>query len=361
MAFLANRALSLVAAGSRAGRLLVLVLVVSALPSCVSTEETSRVESDQLLREGDDHFRRDDHEQALAAYLLAVKAASEERDPDGEAAALSQVALVYALDDDVPRALTSLDRAADLVSKSEPDGWSRFLLAKGEIARSSGDATSALRIYEELYDFASSQAQLQRAAQAAHMATLIAEGEERLDWARRGIETAEQSGQSTWLASAWLALAWINEDLGRPDDALTAFASAKRFAERTSSEDAALQADWALAHGHRMAGNLDRARSLAQRTLARAQTAYEATGGEQAGGFPEYALWVAQCYREIAELDVEAGDFELAVDGFEKARRYFVLAGLRERAPASLVLLEKRLGEVRSQAVARARSLSSSQ
>lgn len=334
----------------RALALLLLAPLYGVTGACVSSSESSRVESAQLLREGDDHFRRNDHDQALASYLLAVKGAVEEKNRALEASALAQVALVYALDGDEERAQRSLDRAAAIAQKKEPDTWCRFLLARGAVERAGGDDETALATYEELYAYASGEAQLQRAAQAAHMGGLIALGDDRVDWAQRGIDTAEASGLSTWLASAWLALAWVHEDLGRHRDALSAFAAAKRFAERTSSEDAVLQADWALAHGHRMAGNKVRARDLAERTLARAQTAFESTGGEFGGGYPEYALWVAQCQRELAELAVLDQQYETAVDRFQEARRYFILAGMRERAPESLAVLDQRVAEIRTAA-----------
>jgi len=330
---------------------ILLTMPLLAVSGCVSGEEVSSVSGLSLLREGDALFHQNEHDKALAAYLLAIKTAAGEEDDSVQAAGMSQVALIYALRSDEVRARQSLDRADELAQPGDPEGWGRYLLARGAFERDQGQTGAALQTYEELFEFSATHKLHGRAAQAAHMGTLITTGEDRVVWAKRGVETAETSGRSTWSASAWLALAWIFEDLGQNEDALQAFVTARSFAGRTSSDDAVMQADWALAHGLRMAGDLDRARELAQRTLARATTAYQFSGTDSGIGYPDYAIWVAQCQRELAELDVEEEQLESALERFVEARRYFLLAGLKERAPESLALLERRIDVVRHQAV----------
>jgi tetratricopeptide (TPR) repeat protein len=295
-----------------------------------------------LLRRADQRFDRRELAAALEQYKMAAAAAKEEDERQLAAEAMSQVAHVHGLLGDVEEGRPWLGFAAGMVQPDDAQAWSRYLLARGFYEKADGQPQAALATYSEMYSACTDAELYDRAVQAAYMATLVTAGPDRVVWSRKAISAAEVSGGNRWLTDLWSSLAWTYEDQGQALEALGAFREAQACAEQLTDAHLKLKTEWALAHGLRMAGQLQEARVRASRSLARAERLY--TQRRE----PNDAEWIAHSQRELAEIDVLEGQPDIALTRLITARKRFMEAGIRELAPDSLARLERRIAEVRA-------------
>ncbi|MBM7785462.1 tetratricopeptide repeat protein [Tenggerimyces flavus] len=140
---------------------------------------------------------------------------------------LTQLARVHGLRDDFAAGDRLLDEAA---ATESPVLAARVALERGRLRRSSGDAESALPLFERAFAVANETGETFLAIDAAHMAAIVAPAtEDREEWARRGIALAEESDVPDvrrWLGSLWNNVGWDRFERGDHADALTAFEQA---------------------------------------------------------------------------------------------------------------------------------------
>jgi len=319
---------------------LLLIGIALLLTGCLAPEGDDTQNGRELLSQADRQFARREYSAALETYKLAAASAESAGDTASSVAALSQIAHVYALQDQVESGESWLALAQKLATPSSVASWMRFLLARGAYEKAGGDEAAALATYGELFDLSMQTKAHDRALQAAHMAGLVSSGPTRLEWGHKMIAAAEARGSDRWLTDAYFNFGWACEDEGEERLALDAFRSARQHALRVNDPHLILKTSWGHAHGLRMAGQLVEARERAQRALAVAEQNYSQRREKND------AEWIAHCQRELAEVDVAEGNLDLALTRFLTARARFVEAGIRDHAPQSLAELDRRIGQV---------------
>jgi tetratricopeptide (TPR) repeat protein len=118
-----------------------------------------------------------------------------------------------------------------LVDEAESLGGSsvaaqvRIRLERGRLRRSSGDPEASLPLFASAFALAVAGGEAFLAADAAHMAALVAPDRDGLlEWTRRGIELAEaELDAAYWLGPLYNNLGWEYYDAGEYESALDAF------------------------------------------------------------------------------------------------------------------------------------------
>jgi tetratricopeptide (TPR) repeat protein len=167
--------------------------------------------------------------------------AGETSDP-GRAEVLTQLARIQGLRDDFEAGDALLDEAARLAFTARSVA-ARVDLERGRLRRSSGDPDAARPLFEFAYASALDTEQYFLAADAAHMAALVAGSPDGfLAWTNRGLEVANaHDGASYWVASLLNNLGWAHYDAGELDSALDAFERALIAREREPDNTAVIE------------------------------------------------------------------------------------------------------------------------
>lgn len=324
-----------------------LVLLLALTPAACLT--TTRTQGDnpsaaELLARADAFFDGRQTANALETYKMAAVAARGEGNQALFAEAAAQVAHTLALGGEAVEARSWMDHAEQSATIEQHTAWVRVLLARGALQRGTDEPQAALESFTAAYDFALATGQPVRAVQAAHMAVIVAGDELQIRWNHKALDVARGMGNPRLVSSLWAQLAWLLDGRGLADEALSAFASARRALEDLDDPHQKLVADWSYAHGLRMVGRLGDARVLMTDVAARAERSYVALQR------PNDAEWVGHSLRELGELDLAGGNALLALARFDQAREKFMLAGIAESAPESLAELDRRIREVRVRA-----------
>jgi tetratricopeptide (TPR) repeat protein len=156
----------------------------------------------------------------------------------GRAEVLTQLARVQGLRGKFAEGDLLIDQAQAL-SDGSAAVEARIQIERGRLRNSSGDAASALHIFEEAFEITHQSGEEFLAADAAHMAAIASpEREGKLAWTERGIRIASDSSDrdvSYWLGPLYNNLGWEYQDAGEYESALQAFrhalASRKRYPE----------------------------------------------------------------------------------------------------------------------------------
>ena len=142
----------------------------------------------------------------------------------GRAEVLTQLARVEGLRDRFDAGDELVDEAVMLAGGDEA-ARARIDLERGRLRRSSGDPDAARPLFISAFDVASQAGQTFIAADAAHMAALVADGRDGfVEWTRRGIALAESDeGARHWLGPLHNNLGWEYYEAGDYEQALDAF------------------------------------------------------------------------------------------------------------------------------------------
>jgi tetratricopeptide (TPR) repeat protein len=121
----------------------------------------------------------------------------------------------------------------------------RIQLERGRLRRSSGDEEAARPLFESAYAIALEADQPFHAADAAHMAALVAADRAgKLAWTQRGIDLARNSDHGQvryWLGPLLNNLGWALYDAGDYKPALDAFRQALEARERSPEQRAEIE------------------------------------------------------------------------------------------------------------------------
>lgn len=296
-----------------------------------------------LLERADRSFDQRAYGPALEAYRLAALTARSDGDAPRFTEATAQVASVLALQGLPSEARTWLAQAEAAAAPDEPLAWTRVLLAQGLVLWKEERAPEALGCFSELFQYCFLHGQTARAIQASQLATLVSEGPDQIEWARRGIETAAAAGKPAWEAPLWENLGWLLAGRGLADDAVDAFAKALALTRQSdSSRFGRARAEWALAHAQLEAGrNAD-----AQDGLDALQPAL--TGLYAKERTPAVAEYLGRTLLDLARLDLANRLDRRAEERLVSARARLVEAGALEGAPRLIDEVDRYLAEVRA-------------
>jgi len=142
----------------------------------------------------------------------------------GRAEVLTQLARIEGLEDRFDAGDKLIDEAVALAGDDKA-ALARIDLERGRLRRSGGDPDAARPVFESAFDTATEAGQTFIAADAAHMAALVAGGREGfIGWTRRGIDIAEtDEGAQHWLGPLYNNLGWEYFEAGDYQEALDAF------------------------------------------------------------------------------------------------------------------------------------------
>jgi tetratricopeptide (TPR) repeat protein len=153
----------------------------------------------------------------------------------------------------------------------------RIQLERGRLLRSSGHEDGARPLFESAFATALAAGEQFLAADAAHMAALVAPDRAgMLSWSRRGIEIAEESddsGVDYWLGPLLNNLGWHHYEAGEYGAALEAFQRALEARERFPEQPAEIEiARYAVGKTLRALGRPDEAAALLEQAVSWAET-----------------------------------------------------------------------------------------
>ncbi|MDQ6917817.1 MAG: tetratricopeptide repeat protein [Candidatus Dormibacteraeota bacterium] len=191
---------------------------------------------------------------------------AHEPDAAGRAEVLTQLARVEGLRDRFIEGERLLGEA-DTLAGSSPEVAIRVALERGRLLRSGGDPAAALAHFEAAYANAIAAGDGFLAADAAHMAALLAGGRQGFEaWTRRGLAIAEGSPDPAvryWAGPLLNNLGWEYQDAGEHEAALDAFQRALMMRERFPEQPDLIQsAKEAVAEALRSLGRTAEAEAL---------------------------------------------------------------------------------------------------
>jgi tetratricopeptide (TPR) repeat protein len=177
----------------------------------------------------------------------------------------------------------SLLQEAEAMAGSSLAARARIQLERGRLLRSGGDASGARPCFESAFAVSLEADEHVLAADAAHMAALVAPDRARmLDWTRRGIDIATQSEHAQvrhWLGPLLNNLGWAYYETGDHELALEAFQDALSAREEFPEERAEVEiARYAVAKTLRALGRPGEAVTLLEQAVSWTRSEGKADG-----------------------------------------------------------------------------------
>ena len=324
---------------NRAVTAVLLLTIATTFCSCSSGTDT-RPELTSQLAEADELFRNRDYAEAGTLYESVAERAEAAGDNEAYVEAAAMRARTLLATGDPERGRPWLDRAAAAATDSEPEGWSRYLSVRGRFSWKAGDLEDATRTFEEMFLYCEDHELWERAVDAANMAAITSGTQDRFEWSRRGIETAERGGMSDWLGPLWNNLGWNYYDEEMYDEAYDALVQAREYHRAGTNELPKLIADYSVAHLLMKRGLLEKARAEMTKVLDWAAEMDE--GGSQDG-----MEWMGFSRWDLGEIALASGERSRGLKMMETALEELEAAGMPEWDPDQWAEKQTRLEEVR--------------
>jgi tetratricopeptide (TPR) repeat protein len=199
----------------------------------------------------------------------------DETSDAGRAEVLTQLARVEGLRGDFDAADRLLDEAVPLAG-DDAVAKARLDLERGRARRSSGDPQAARPLFDAAFATATDAGQTFIAADAAHMAALVAPDRDGfVAWTERGIELAGADADARhWLGPLYNNVGWNYYDAGAFEDALTSFRRGLEAREAVGEEGASVEiARYTVGKALRALGRSDEAVPLLEQAVDWAKAA----------------------------------------------------------------------------------------
>jgi tetratricopeptide (TPR) repeat protein len=199
---------------------------------------------------------------------------ARETSDGGRAEVLTQLARVEGLRRQFVEGDRLVDEAETLAASSIA-AQIRVRLERGRLRRSSGDPEAALPLFESAFELALDGNEVFLAADAAHMAALVAPDRDgMLEWTRRGIALAEAEPDAAyWLGPLYNNLGWEHYEAGDYEPALDAFERALEARERDPERKQEIEIGrYAVGKALRALGRPEEAATLLEKAVAWAET-----------------------------------------------------------------------------------------
>lgn len=325
-------------------RTLALLLLAAGAPlaGCRLTTEPATDTPEQLVLRADARFATREMQAAFESYKVAAMAARQDGDDPVFVSGASGVVLCLALMGEPAAAGTWLEEARGKAALEHADSWTRFQLASGALLVAEGLDARGVERLQEAYAYAMAGQRWSLAMQAAQLAAASSEGEAKLRAGRQLLAAAQASEQPTWIAAAHESLGWIHDAQERRDEAVEAFAQARRLLARQSASER-VRVDWAYGRALRLAGRMGEAATV----LAEARAeAVRAAGALVTPGSKE---WIGRIAWEQGEVDAARGNLESALRNLRYAERNLMDSEAESLAPELLADLRLRAATVRAQ------------
>jgi tetratricopeptide (TPR) repeat protein len=167
---------------------------------------------------------------------------AQETTDGGRAEVLTQLARVEGLRDRFEEGDGLIDEA-ETIAEDDAVARARIDLERGRLRRSSGDPGAARPLFDAAFRVALDEGQTYIAADAAHMAALVAPDRDGFaEWTQRGVELAETDADAAyWLGPLYNNLGWEYYEAGEYEQALDAFERQVLARERDPDKRQALE------------------------------------------------------------------------------------------------------------------------
>ncbi len=283
-------------------------------------------QSARLLADADRLFDSRDRDGALAAYQFAMVAADQEEDAGHWVEATAQIAHLHVLGGDLEAGREWIERSSERLPPDAPAARARWLIAEGALERARGQP-DALSRFTEAHAIARASGLWERAIQAAYMASLVAVGEERIEWVREALDVVALAARPEWAGAIEKALARELEASGRFQEALESYrrATAKLAAQRDDVR--AAMAQLGIARTLRLEGRSAEAYAELALLADGLESRYASTGSQWS------AEILVRARMEEAELALADGALPRARSCWEDAVGLLRRAGLERAAP----------------------------
>lgn len=175
---------------------------------------------------------------------------------------LTQVARAQGLQGNFPQAHETLDGVEQQLAESPSRAKVRYLLERGRVHNSSGEAGAARVFFEQALDLARQLREDSYAIDALHMLAIVAPEADGLALNLQAIEMAEASEQArarSWLGSLYNNTGWSYHELGEYATALAMFEKAEEFYRLDGRQLELRIAAWTVARALRSLGRLEEA------------------------------------------------------------------------------------------------------
>jgi tetratricopeptide (TPR) repeat protein len=251
-----------------------------------------------------------------------LPSALESMDMSYFAQLLTQIARAEGLQRKFQNAHATLDRVDKALPKTDSRTLIRYLLERGRVYNSSGNAEEAKRLFLQSFDLAVKSKEDFYAVDAAHMVAIAESPEAQLEWNLKALELAETSADErarNCKGSLYNNLGWTYFDNRDYQEALFMFEKALDF--RTLQRDPVNIgiAKWCVAKTLRVMGHTEEALDMQQHLFEEYQAAGKKSGfvyeeiGEcmlVLGRETEAEGWFAAAYGELSKDPTVAGDHE---------------------------------------------------
>lgn len=194
--------------------------------------------------------------------------------------ARTQVARAMGLQRRFEEAHAALDEVQPHVGLG-PSVKVRYLLERGRVLNSSGDAAAARPLFQEAFDVAQVAGEEFLTVDAAHMMGIVTSGDESVGWNLKALEmarAAQDPAARNWRGSLLNNLGWTLHDQGRHAEALALFEEALAFRIEQGKPDLVRIAKWCVARCKRSLGRFEEALSEQRALSVEAETAGQPDG-----------------------------------------------------------------------------------
>lgn len=142
-----------------------------------------------------------------------------------------------------------------------------YLLERGRVLNSSGEAQSALPLFEDAWNRAIDHDFDAAAVDAAHMIAIVKDGAASLDWNRKALELARESDDEAaqkWQGSLLNNIGWAEHESGDFESALETFEEALAYRQKQGAPEPTRVASWCVARTLRSLGRVSEALEMQQ-------------------------------------------------------------------------------------------------
>lgn len=236
----------------------------------------------------------------------------DEADADSCAEDSTQIARALGLQGRFDDANAMLDEIESELSDRSARVRVRYLLERGRVLNSSGDAVASRPLFIQAWKAARGAGDDFYAIDAAHMLAVVEPSEKQLRWYHRAAELAEESDEPrarNWLGSLYNNAGWSYCESNHFKDALAMFEKALAWHREDGDARKIRIAEWTVARCFRSLGRVEEALVIQERLLDE---------WERAG---EPDLYV---FEELGECLVALGRGDEAKPYFDDAERLSV-------------------------------------
>ena len=244
---------------------------------------------------------------------LAKAAASDDRGYHAEL--LTQIARAQGLQRQFDEAHRTLDEAEEMIDGDMHRARVRYLLERGRVYNSSGNADKAKPLFVKAWQLASGEGIDGLAVDAAHMVATVEVGKEALKWNHKALDLANSSADpdaQRWTGSLCNNIGWTYHSEGDFDRALEYFEQALEHRLEQGKADDVRVARWCIARCLRSQDRVEEALAI-QRELEK-----QIADVQNPDGYVYEEL--AECLHALGRLDEAKPYFRRAHDLLSKDR-----------------------------------------